>query len=171
MRAEARLPAICYKLRMFRRHPLISTASIGAYFVISFAVLYWFAGDSHFCARSPLLSTFRLSLVCTVWDLFACSVGSQGAQHLMNSRKAAPVLAGTITGAGLASIPFWIYSGYGHFVLEGTWVDISCFFREGYSIAFPFVIAPALGLLTLIHGLFWLQIRTELPISVAGSEQ
>ncbi len=81
------------------------------------------------------------------------------------------MLAGTITGAGLASIPFWIYSGYGHFVLEGTWVDISCFFREGYGIAFPFVIAPALGLLTLIHGVFWLKIGKELPILVAASEQ
>ena len=49
----------------------------------------------------------------------------------MNLRTGAPLLAGAVTGAGLASIPFWIYRGYGHFLFEGTPADISCFFAEG----------------------------------------
>jgi hypothetical protein len=118
--------------------------------------------DGYSCASSPLRSTFRLSLACTVWDLFACSVGSWAAQKLMKLRTAAPLLAGAITCAGLASIPFWIYRGYGHFLYEGTWVDISCFFAEGSGLAFPFVVATALGFLTLLHGVFWLRVGKDL---------
>jgi hypothetical protein len=81
------------------------------------------------------------------------------AQKLLKLRTAAPLLAGALTGAGLASVPFWIYRGYGRFFFEGTWSDISCFFAEGAGIAFAFVIAPALGILSLIHAIFWL--RTE----------
>ena len=147
------MPVIWYKVRMPRRPLLIRSASVGAYFILSFVVLHWFAGDGCFS------STFNLSLGCTVWDLFACAAGSWVAQRLMKLRTAAPLLAGAITGAGLATIPFWTYRDYGHFRFEGTWADISCFFAEGAGIAFQFVVAPALGILTLIHGVFWL--RTE----------
>ena len=160
------LAVICYKVPMLRRQPLIGSASICMYFVLSFVVLYWF-DDGSLCARSPLRSTLGISLVCTVWDLFACEIGSWVAQKLMKLRTAAPLLAGAITGTGLASIPFWIYRGYGHFLFEGTWADISCFFAEGRSLAFPFIVAPVLGLLTLIHGAFWLRIGEERPISAA----
>ena len=138
---------------MHRRKLLIRSASIGAYFVLSFVMLNWFGG--HGCLSSAL----KLSLGCTGWDLFAFAVGSWIAQRLMKLRTAAPLLAAAITGGGLASVPFWIYRGYGHFFFEGTWADISCFFSEGAAIAFAFVIAPALGILSLIHAVFWL--RTE----------
>jgi hypothetical protein len=42
--------------------------------------------------------------------------------------------------------PAWIYTGHGHFHLEGTWVDVSCLFNEGYGMAFPMVVAPVLAL-------------------------
>ena len=83
----------------------------------------------------------------------------------MKLRTAAPLLAGAIAGAGLASIPCWIYRGYGHFLFEGTWADINCFFAEGSGLAFPFVVAPALGLLTLIQSVFWLRIENDSPES------
>ena len=154
---------ICYKTRMPHRQLIIRSASIAAYFAFSFAVLYWFAGDSYFCAKSPLRTTVRLSLACTIWDFFACVAGSWVAQKLMKLRTALPLLAAAITSAGLASIPFWIYRGYGHFLLEGTWADVTCFFAEGYGLAFIFVVAPALGLLTLLHGVLWLRTgRTQL---------
>jgi len=63
---------------------------------------------------------------------------------------------------------FWIYRGYGHFLLEGTWADVSCFFAEGAGMAFPFVVAPVLGLLTLLHGIAWL--RAGRVVSVAVPE-
>lgn len=136
---------------MPRRQSLIHSASIGAYFILSFAVLNWFADGG--C----LSSTFKLSLGCTVLDLFACVVGSWIARKLMKLRTAAPLLAGAITGAGMASIPFWIFRGYGHFIFEGTWADISCVFAKGALITFPFVVAPALGILTLLQGALWLR--------------
>lgn len=86
----------------------------------------------------------------------------------MNLRIAAPLLAGAITSTGMAAATFWIYRGYGHFLLEGTSADISCFFIEGYGLAFPFVVAPAVGLLTLIHSIFWM--RTSRGISTATVE-
>jgi len=70
-------------------------------------------------------------------------------------------------GCGAGSMPFWIYRGYGHFLFEGTWTDISCFFTEANGLAFPFVVAPALGQLTLIHGIFWLRISKGPSIAVA----
>jgi hypothetical protein len=112
--------------------------------------------------------TFSFALGCTVWDLFACMAGSWVAQKLMKLRTAAPLLAGAITGSALASIPFWIYRGYGHFLFEGTWADIGSFFAEGHGIAFPFVIAPALGVLTVIHSAFWLRDGKERSISIAA---
>lgn len=141
------------------RQKIILSASIAAHFGLSFALLYWFAGDSSFCARSSLRSTFTLSLACTIWDLLACTIGSLIAQRIMKLRTAAPLLAAATSGAGLASMPFWIYRGYGHFLFEGTPMNVSCYFTEGYGLAFPFVIAPALGLLTLIHSTILMRTR------------
>ncbi|MGO9084957.1 MAG: hypothetical protein ACLQBK_07000 [Candidatus Sulfotelmatobacter sp.] len=56
-----------------------------------------------------------------------------------------------IAGLGLASIPPWIYRGYGHFLFENTRADVSCFFTEGNGMMFPFVVAPVLALATLIR--------------------
>ena len=69
-------------------------------------------------------------------------------------------LTGVIAGVGYGSVPFWIYRGYGIFWLENTWADVSCFFTEGYAIVFPFVIAPALALTSLVCE--WLVIRTQI---------
>ena len=63
-------------------------------------------------------------------------------------------LSALVAGAGFASIPFWIYRGYGHFLLENTWADVSCFFTEGYGMMFPVVVAPLLTGATVIRG--WL---------------
>lgn len=127
------------------------STSIGAYFLLAFTVLYWFAG--HGCLRS----TFTLSLACTIWDLVACIAGVWVAQRLMRLRTAAPLLAGAISGVGLASMTFWIFRGYGHFRFEGTWANVSCFFADDAGLAFSLVVAPLLGLLTLLHSVLWLR--------------
>jgi hypothetical protein len=64
-----------------------------------------------------------------------------------------------VAGVGYGSVPFWIYRGYGTFWFENTWADVSCFFTEGYAIAFPLLVAPALTLTTLICE--WLAIRMQ----------
>lgn len=146
---------------MFKRLRIIRLGSIGAYFIVSFAVLYWFGGKSYFCGRRGFLSTFRLSLACTMWDLFACTAGLFVSQRILNLRTAAPLSAAVISGTGLASIPFWLFRGYGHYLFEGTPIDVSCFFVEENGLAFPFVVAPALGLLSLAHGILWLRSYNE----------
>ena len=156
------MPAIWYKVRMSHRQSVMRSASIGAYFLSAFTVLYWFAG------HGSLRSTFILSLACTIWDLFACVVGTWLAQNMMKLRTAAPLLAGAIACVGLASMTFWIYRGYGHFLFEGTWGDVSCFFTEGAGIAFTFVIAPVLGFLTLLHGILWMRTSRVVSVAVPG---
>jgi hypothetical protein len=54
---------------------------------------------------------------------------------------------------GFASLPFWNYD------FEGTWADVSCFFTEGYGMAFPFFVAPLLALVTLVGELVILRMR------------
>lgn len=147
---------------MSHRLSPMRSASIGAYFVPAFAFLYWFAG------RDSLRSTFSLSFASTIWDLFSCVVGTWLGQNLMKLRTAAPLLAASITGTGLASMSFWIYKGYGHFLFEGTFADVSCFFKGGSGIAFPFVVAPALGFLTLAHCIFWLRTSRVVSVVVPG---
>lgn len=154
---------IWYKARMWKRPQLFRCALVGAYFAVAFGVLYWYAGDGYFCARTgPMRSTLRLAVACTLWDLAACSAGSWLALKIMKLRTAAPLLAGALMAGGLVSAPFWIYRGYGHFLFEGTWADVSCFFTEGYGMAFPFVVAPALAILSLVHCAVLLRISKEL---------
>jgi hypothetical protein len=52
--------------------------------------------------------------------------------------------------AGFASLPFWLFEGYGHWRFENTGANVSCFFMEGYGMAFPFVVAPLLAMATLV---------------------
>lgn len=136
---------------MSHRQLLVRSAALGAYVFLAFAVLYWFAGHGH------LRSTFVLSLACTILNLFGCIVGTWVGHGLVKLRTAAPLLAGSIAGAVLASMTFWIYRGYGHFLFEGTWADVSCFFTEGAGIAFSFIVAPVLGSLTVLYGVIWLR--------------
>jgi hypothetical protein len=155
---------IWYKARMWKRQQLFRSALVGAYFAVAFALLHWYAGNGYFCARTgPMRTTLRLAVGCTIWDLFTCSAGSWLANMVMKLRIAAPLLSGAFTAAGLASIPFWIYRGYGHFLFEGTWIDVSCFFTEANGLAFPFVVAPALAILSLLHCAALLRISKELP--------
>lgn len=70
---------------------------------------------------------------------------------------------------GFASIPFWIYDS-GMFLFEGTLLDISCFFTEGYGMVFPLVVAPALALATLAGELIILRLnRPHDPVAARTS--
>lgn len=152
---------------MASRHWLLRYASVVVYFAIAYAVLYWYAGRGYFCARTGSFpSTFRFAFMCTIWDLIACGLGSSIARYIMKLRTAAPLLTGAFAAVGLASIPFWISSGYGHFLFEGTWLDVSCFFTEGYGLVFPFLMAPALGVLSLVHGAVLLNISKKVVPTV-----
>ena len=51
---------------------------------------------------------------------------------------------------GFISVPDWISPGYGHFRFEDTFADVSCFFTEGFGIAFPIIVAPPLAALTFL---------------------
>ena len=66
---------------------------------------------------------------------------------------------------GFVALPFWIYD------FEGTWGDVSCFFTEGYAIAFPFFVALVLALATLAGELAILRVDTsrELNLCHRGS--
>jgi hypothetical protein len=54
-------------------------------------------------------------------------------------------------------MPFWIYRGFGVFLFANTWADVSCFFTEGYGMAFLIIEAPLLTAATLLRELFVLR--------------
>jgi hypothetical protein len=139
------------------------------FFVVASAILAWFSHGSYFCAsertgRSHALTTARLAFAFTAWNFFSGWCGSLvltlGKKRSFNGLTAVPLfLTMVIAGVGYGSVPFWIYRGHGIFWFENTWADVSCFFSEGYAIVFPFVIAPALALTSLICE--WLVIRMQ----------
>lgn len=150
---------------MSARQRLLRLALVGLYLVAASAFLYWYSAGDSFCSRQGhLATTIRLALACTVWDILACALGSAIARKAMKLPKASPLLTGTIAVIGVASVPFWIYRGYGVFLFEGSWADVSCFFAEGSGIAFPVVVAPAIGLMSLVHGLLLMRLAKGKPL-------
>jgi ABC-type phosphate transport system permease subunit len=134
------------------------------FFVVACGILAAFSYDSYFCSsaragRSHALTTARLALGCTAWNLLASVCGGMISAAISDRAAIRLTLSTLIAGIGYASVPFWIYQGYGKFLLENTWADVSCFFTEGYGMAFPFVAAPALALTTMICE--WLLVKKQ----------
>lgn len=137
----------------------IRVALAGLYFVAAFGLLSWFSYNSYFCAsertgRSHVLTTFRLALVCTAWDAVASACGAffvVAIKRYVYWRGFAPLVSMIVAGLGFFYMPFWINEGYGGFLFEKTWADVSCFFTEGYGFGFLFFIAPALAVATLLR--------------------
>jgi len=123
-----------------------------AYFAVASAILYFYA-DPYFCSpsrigQSRFLVSAKLSLACTVWNLVA---GWFSWTAFRQGRWLPALASALIAGAGFASVPFWIYRGYGVFLFENTPADVSCFFTEGSGMAFPLVVAPALAAATFVR--------------------
>jgi hypothetical protein len=141
-------PGCCMTLRDLQRR-LVSSV---AYLVVASVILYSYA-DPYFCAASRIgqsrfLVSIKLALACTVWDFVA---GWSSGAVFRQRRGLRAFVSALIAGAGFASIPFWIYRGYGVFMFENTPADVSCFFTEGSGRAFPFVVAPALAIATFVR--------------------
>jgi hypothetical protein len=137
------------------------------FFVVAYAILSWFSYGSYFCTsertgHNHALTTARLALAFTAWNFLSGWCGALvltlGKKRSFKGEMAIALFFSTVIAAvGYGSVPFWIYRGPGTFLFENTWADVSCFFTEGYAIVFPFVVAPALALTTLICE--WLVIR------------
>jgi hypothetical protein len=121
------------------------------YFVSCFAGLYYYTYGSFFCSRpgesSHAAQTLHLAVACTLWQAVVSICGALVARQF-RVRGVAPAVSSALALIGFASIPFWIYDS-GRFLFEGTWLDVSCFFTEGYGMMFPLVVAPGLALATL----------------------
>jgi len=124
-----------------------------AYFVLCFGGLFYYTYRSFFCSgpggSAHLAQTLRLSIAFTAWESLAGACGALVARSTAR-RWLWPPVSASIALLGFASTPFWIYQGFGTFLFEGTWADVSCFFTEGYGFMFPFVVAPALALATYL---------------------
>jgi hypothetical protein len=129
------------------------------YFVVAYGILFAYGDRRYFCSptrtgHSYALTTARLALACTFWNIFAGVVGIRIAKLARGqiTRPGLVLLVSTvIAGTGFVSIPFWIYRGNGIFLLDHTWAEVSCFFAEGFGKAFPFVVAPMLTAATLLE--------------------
>ena len=145
-----------------------SLVTVG-YFLVCFAGMFYYTSGDIFCSRpgesGHAAQTLHLALACTLWEVIASTCGALAAKR-SGVRGIAPLISTVLALVGFASIPFWIYgSGSGQFLFEGTWLDVSCFFTEGYGIGFPLVVA-ALTLATLAGELIMLKvIRPQNPIA------
>ena len=127
------------------------------YFAVAYTTLSVYVSGSSFCAvlrtgQTRAAVTAKLAFVLTLWNIIATLVGALTRRTLCKQLVwPSAVVSTLIAGFGFTSIPFWIYRGYGKFLFENTWADVSCFFTEGYGVMFPFLVAPALALATLIQ--------------------
>ena len=132
------------------------------YFAVTFVILYLYGDRKYFCSpertgRSYILMTAKLALAVTLWSLLASAAGAFAARGTKHYVGIALLVSAVIAGSGFFSISFWIYRGYGVFVFENTWADVSCFFTEEYGLVFPILIAPTLTGLTVLQE--WLALR------------
>jgi hypothetical protein len=124
------------------------------YFAIAYTVLAVFSYNSYFCSsirsgHNHALTTARLAFACTAWALVICSLVSLAVSNKLIKPGLGLFFCTVLSGTGFVSIPFWIYRGYGSFLFENTWADVSCFFTEGYGMVFPIFVAPLLCAATL----------------------
>jgi hypothetical protein len=122
------------------------------YFAATFSYLfYFFRGDTSCQDLNGFpIQIIRLAVACTAWTLFASFCGAIATQGLGRFFNISAISVTVIVAlSGFASLPLWIYKGYGHFRFENTF-DVSCFFREDAEIAFFIIIAPVLTALTLL---------------------
>ncbi len=128
------------------------------YWAVAFIVLLIFSSGDPFCARpgarNHTIATAQLALALAAYD-FVVSVLvallANAAKRVFSWWWITVSLITLIVGAGVAYLPFWIYRGYGNFRFKNTWADVSCFFTEGYVIAFLFIVAPVLACATLLR--------------------
>ena len=126
------------------------------FFALCYATLYFYTDDPHsFCSelgvQGHVVSTVRLALACSIWELAVGILGSLGAKKYLRWPGFAPIVSSIAGGLGFVSIPLWIYRGFDKgFLFQNTWADVSCFFTEGYGFGFLYVAAPILALETLL---------------------
>lgn len=124
------------------------------YFAIAYAILAVFSYNSDFCSsissgHNHALTTARLAFACTAWALVICGLVTLAVSNKLIKPGLGLFLCTVLSGTGIGSIPFWIYRGYGRFLFEHTWADVSCFFTEGYGMVFPIFVAPLFCAATL----------------------
>jgi hypothetical protein len=136
----------------------------GLYFVFAYGILFLYGDRRYLCSATRTgynyaLTTARLAIACTFWSSFAGFIGIRiaGLTSRQISHRVALLLSAVLAGLGFVSIPFLINRGYGVFLLEHTWADVSCFFTEGFGLAFPFVVSPLLTAATFLEE--WLIFR------------
>jgi len=122
---------------------------------VVFSIVFAFYFGDPFCRRpeshSYFLQVAVLSSVVAAWDFL---VGALAAATLFRADSdfewfwLRTLTTTVLAASGFAYLPFWIYRGYGVFRFHDTWADISCFFTEGYGIAYLFFLVPILAVTT-----------------------
>lgn len=128
------------------------------YLAVVFSIAFAFYFDDSFCRRpeshSYFLQVAELSSVVAVWDFI---VGALLAVTLFRAdgnfeRFWLRAITTTVLAAsGFAYLPFLIYRGYGVFRFHDTRADISCFFTEGYILAYLCFLVPILAVTTFVR--------------------
>jgi hypothetical protein len=136
-----------------------------AYALSSYLVLRWFYGGDTFChgRAGALPAVVSLTISIALFDLALSllaffAYGESGSTKV--ERWMLALICGVVMCGVLGFLPGLLYKGYGVFRLEGTEFDVSCLFREGFGIAFPIVVAPAIAALSFTREIImgrWLE--------------
>ncbi|MES2223227.1 MAG: hypothetical protein V4587_19935 [Acidobacteriota bacterium] len=138
---------------MSRRTLWTRLALAALYFAATFSYLFYLNHGNTLCegGNGPLIESIRLAIGCTAWTLFASFCGAIASQGLGRFFNISAISVTVIVAlSGFASLPLWIYTGYGHFRFENI-ADVSCFFREDAGIVFFIIVAPVLTALTFLY--------------------
>src|SRR5579871_2218709 len=137
----------------------------GPYWIVASAILFAIYRNDSFCfrpgSRNFIIMVLQLGLALAAWDLVAGLAGTfalAAVENKLGMNRLSQVLTALSAAAGFASIPFWMYRGYGVFRFQNTWADVSCFFtEEGNVFAFLFAVTPLLALVTFLRELLILR--------------
>jgi hypothetical protein len=122
-----------------------------AYALSSYLVLRWFYGGDPFCHERSGAWPAVVSVTVRIYG---------EARSTKVERWMLALIGGVVICGVLVFLPGLLYKGYGVFRFEGTEFDVSCLFREGFGIAFPIVVAPAIAALSFIREIImgrWLE--------------
>jgi hypothetical protein len=128
--------------------------SFSCYWLAAFGLLSFFLRGNFFCERDggSVLVAVRLSLAVAVLDLIlslAIVLSLRAVRQTLWFGWLGPIVATAIIGALVAAFPIFMSPGGRGLPLELLW-NTECAFTEGYGIAFPILIAPALALITFV---------------------
>jgi hypothetical protein len=143
---------------MLNRSFGLRLAFVPAYALVAWGLLYcYYAGDSlcgYAGAPSVRLATMRFALLATALDTIVSLVAGlfRREKRTPSRLKWRSLLEALAVGLILYCAQNFLFDAVVDSQrLDGTLADVSCLLTEGYGMLYPFVVVPAVALLTFVR--------------------